>query len=97
MTVSYEHSKVVFQGLKDAGITSLSAMPETWLGLLLHQAERDPDVRLIQVAKEEEAIGIAAGAYLAGERHIILMQNHGFLAAMNAFVPLSMMSGNPLY
>ena len=42
MSVSYENSKIVFQGIKDAGITSLSALPETWLGLLLQQAERDP-------------------------------------------------------
>ena len=59
MSVSYDNSKTVFQGIKDAGITSLSALPETWLGLLLQQAERDPDVTLIQVAKEEEGfIGV---------------------------------------
>jgi len=74
MSVSYESSKVVFQGIKDAGIRSLSALPETWLGLLLQQAEKDPDVRLIQVAREEEAIGIAAGAYFAGERHILALR-----------------------
>lgn len=96
MSVSYENSKAVFQGIKDAGITSLSALPETWLGLLLQQAERDPDVRLIQVAKEEEAIGVAAGAYFAGERHILLMQNHGFLAALNGVVSLAMLYGIPL-
>jgi hypothetical protein len=51
-------------------------LPETWLGLLLQQAERDPEVTLIQVAKEEEAIGVAA-------------QNHGFLAAINGIVSLA--------
>src|SRR4051794_11494929 len=96
MSVSYENSKVVFQGIKDAGITSLSALPETWLGLLLQQAEKDPDVRLIQVAKEDEAIGIAAGAYFAGERHVLLMQTQGFLAAINGIVSLAMLSGTPL-
>ena len=96
MTVSREHSKVIFQGLKDAGIRSVSALPETWLGLLLQQAERDQDITLIQVAKEEEAIGIAAGAYFAGERHVLLMQNHGFLAAINGIVSLSMLYGIPL-
>ena len=49
MTVSYENSKVIFQGLKAAGITSLYALPETWLGLLLQPAARAPDVALIQV------------------------------------------------
>lgn len=96
MTVSYDNSKVIFQGIKAAGITSLSALPETWLGLLLQQAERDPDVTLIQVAKEEEAIGVAAGAYFAGARHVLLMQNHGFLAAINGIVSLAQLYGIPL-
>lgn len=96
MTVSYENSKAVFQGIKDAGITSLSAMPETWLGLLLQRAEKDPDITLIQVAKEEEAIGIAAGAYFAGEPHVLLMQNHGFLAAINGIVSLAQLYNIPL-
>lgn len=96
MTVSYENSKVVFQGIKDAGVKSISALPETWLGLLLQQAERDPDIRLIQVAKEEEAIGIAAGAYFAGERHILLMQNHGFFGAINGIVSLAQLYSIPL-
>ena len=96
MTVSPDNSKAVFQGIKAAGITSVSALPETWLGLLLHLAEKDPDITLIQVAKEEEAIGIAAGAYFAGERHLLLMQNHGFLAAINGIVSLAQLYGIPL-
>lgn len=96
MPVSYENSKIVFQGIKDAGIRSISALPETWLGLLLQRAEDDPEVRLIQVAKEEEAIGIAAGAYFAGEPHLLLMQNHGFLAAINGIVSLAQLYSIPL-
>src|SRR5439155_861375 len=96
MTVSYENSRLIFQGIKAAGITSLSALPETWLGLLLQQAERDPEVTMIQVAKEEEAIGIAAGAYFAGQPHVLLMQNHGFLAAINGIVSLAQLYGIPL-
>ncbi len=96
MAVSYENSKIIFQGIKAAGIRSLSALPETWLGLLLQQAERDPDVTLIQVAKEEEAIGVAAGAYFAGTPHILLMQNHGFLAAINGIVSLAQLYNIPL-
>ena len=62
MTVSYENSKIIFDGIKAAGIKSISALPETWLGLLLQRAEDDRDIDLLQVCKEEEAIGIAAGA-----------------------------------
>lgn len=96
MPVSYENSKVIFEGIKAAGIRTISALPETWLGLLLQRAEDDPDVTLIQVAKEEEAIGVAAGAYFADEPHVLLMQNHGFLAAINGIVSLAQLYGIPL-
>ena len=96
MTVSYDNSKAVFEGIKAAGIKTISALPETWLGLLLQRAEADPDVQLIQVAKEEEAIGVAAGAYFADEPHVLLMQNHGFLAAINGIVSLAQLYGIPL-
>ena len=96
MEVSYENSKAVFEGIKAAGITSVSALPETWLGLMLQWAEADPEIRLVQVAKEEEAVGIAAGAYFAGEPHVLLMQNHGFLAAINGIVSLAQLYSIPL-
>ncbi len=96
MTVSYENSKVVFDGIKSAGIKSVSALPETWLGLLLQRAEDDPDIELVQVAKEEEAIGIAAGAYFAGVPHVLLMQNHGFFGAINGIVSLAQLYHVPL-
>lgn len=96
MPVSYENSRIVFDGIKAAGVRSISALPETWLGLLLQRAEDDPEVDLLQVAKEEEAIGIAAGAYFAGEPHILLMQNHGFLAAINGIVSLAQLYSIPL-
>jgi len=96
MTVSYDNSKIVYEGIRAAGIRSISALPETWLGLLLQRAEDDPGMDLVQVAKEEEAIGVAAGAYFADEPHILLMQNHGFLAAINGIVSLAQLYGIPL-
>ena len=96
MTVSYENSKTIFEGIKAAGIRSVSALPETWLGLLLQRIEEDPDMTLVQVAKEEEAIGIAAGAYFAGAPHILLMQNHGFFGAVNGIVSLAQLYHVPL-
>jgi sulfopyruvate decarboxylase subunit alpha len=96
MTVSYENSKTIFDGIKAAGIRSVSALPETWLGLLLQRIEEDPNMTLVQVAKEEEAIGIAAGAYFAGVPHILLMQNHGFFGAVNGIVSLAELYHIPL-
>lgn len=96
MTVSLTNSKAVYQGIKNAGVRSISALPETWLVYLLQMADDDPNMQLIEVAKEEEAIGLAAGAYFSGEKHILLMQNHGFLAAINGLVSLGQLYSIPL-
>ncbi len=96
MPVSYENSKTIYAGIREAGVRSISALPETWLGLLLQRAEDDPEMSLIQVAKEEEAVGVAAGAYFAGVPHVLLMQNHGFLAAINGVVSLAQLYSVPL-
>jgi sulfopyruvate decarboxylase subunit alpha len=96
MTVSRENSKMLYQGIKDAGIRFITALPETWLVYLLQMAESDPDMCLVEVAKEEEAIGIAAGAYFAGKPNLLLMQNHGFLGSINGIVSLAMLYSIPL-
>ena len=96
MTVSLTNSKAVYQGIKDSGIRFITALPETWLVYLLQTAEEDPEMSLIEVAKEEEAVGIAAGAYFAGNPNLLLMQNHGFLASINAIVSLAMLYRVPL-
>ena len=96
MTVSRDNSKAVYEGIKTAGIRFLTAMPETWLVYLLQLADGDPEMRLVEVAREEEAVGIAAGAYLAGTRNALLMQNHGFLGSVNGIVSLAMLYRIPL-
>ncbi len=96
MTVSRDNSKQIYEGIKRAGIHYLSALPETWLVYLLQLAEDDPEVTLVEVAKEEEAIGIAAGAYFAGRPNALLMQNHGFLASINGIVSLALLYRIPM-
>lgn len=96
MTVSLENSKAVYQGIKDAGVEFITALPETWLVYLLQMAEEDPDMCMVEVAKEEEAIGIASGAYFAGQPNILLMQNHGFMGSINGIVSLAKLYSIPL-
>jgi sulfopyruvate decarboxylase subunit alpha len=92
MPVSVEGSRRVYDALKASGIGLVSALPETWLVHLIRMAEDDPDVILVRLAKEEEGVGLSMGAYFAGVKSAMLMQNHGFLAAVNGIV-----SGAQLY
>src|SRR5262245_45105149 len=59
-------------------------------------AEDDPEMILVRLAKEEEGVGISAGAHLAGAKSAMLMQNHGFLAAVNGIVSCAQLYRIPL-
>ena len=96
MPVSVTNSRLIYDSLKACDVRLMSALPETWLVHLIRMADDDPEVTLVRLAKEEEAVGISAGAHLAGVKSAMLMQNHGFLASINGIVSLAMLYGIPL-
>jgi sulfopyruvate decarboxylase subunit alpha len=96
MPVSTSSSQLIYDALKACGVGVISALPETWLVHLIRMAEDDPSMTLVRLAKEEEGVGISAGAHLAGVRSAMLMQNHGFLAAINGIVSCAQLYRIPL-
>jgi sulfopyruvate decarboxylase subunit alpha len=96
MPVSVASSTALYQALKECGVRLLSVLPETWLVHLVTLAEQDPEMILVRLAKEEEGVGISAGAHLAGVRSAMLMQNHGLLASVNGIVSLAQLYRVPL-
>ena len=96
MPVSAIHSDLIYQSLKSTGVRIMSALPETWLVHLIRLAEADPDMTLVRLAKEEEGVGISTGAHLSGVKSAMLMQNHGFLAAVNGIVSCAQLYRIPL-
>ena len=96
MPVSVTNSRLIYDALKACDVRIMSALPETWLVHLIRMAEEDPEVTLVRLAKEEEGIGISAGAHLAGVQSALLMQNHGFFAAINPIISLAQLYKIPL-
>lgn len=96
MPVSVASSQLVYDALKACDIRLISALPETWLVHILRMAEDDPEMTLVRLAKEEEGVGISAGAHLAGVKSAMLMQNHGLLASVNGIVSLAHLYKIPL-
>jgi sulfopyruvate decarboxylase subunit alpha len=54
-------------------------------------------IRHVPVTREEEGVGIAAGAALAGKRPLLLMQNSGLGNCVNALASLTGLYGLPLF
>ena len=96
MPVSQNNSRVIYEALKACGVRLVSALPETWLVHLIRMAEEDPEMTLVRLAKEEEGVGISAGAHFAGVKSAMLMQNHGFLASVNGIVSFALLYRIPL-
>ena len=87
---------MIYGALKKAGIGLVSALPETWLVHLIRMADDDPEMVLVRLAKEEEGVGISAGAHFAGVKSAMLMQNHGFLASIKGIVSFAQLYRMPL-
>ena len=96
MPVSLENSRLIYESLKECDIRLMSALPETWLVHLIRMADEDPRTILVRLAKEEEGVGLSAGAHFAGVKSAMLMQNHGFLASINGIVSFAHLYKIPL-
>ena len=56
----------------------------------------DPEIIHVPVTREEEGVGICAGAWMGGRRPALLMQNSGLGNSINALASLDMLYGIPL-
>ena len=57
--------------------------------------ETERDAPYVAAVREDAAVGLAAGAWLAGRRPCVLMQNSGLGTSLNALASLSLMYGLP--
>jgi phosphonopyruvate decarboxylase len=57
--------------------------------------ERAREAPYVAAVREDAAVGLAAGAWLAGRRPCVLMQNSGLGTSLNALASLSLMYGLP--
>lgn len=80
----------IVAGLKKAGINFVATLPDEKMLEVIRAVERDQELKHVPLCREEEGIGICAGAYLAGKRTALIMQNAGFLNSCNALTTTSM-------
>jgi sulfopyruvate decarboxylase alpha subunit len=73
-----------FRVLKDAGVRVVGYVPDAGLKRLIELCRADAALRAVMLTSEEEGIGLAAGAWLGGERSVLLMQSSGAGNCINA-------------
>ena len=65
------------RALRSAGIRQVAYVPDAGLTELLTLCAADESMRTVLLAHEQEGPALAAGAWLGGERAVLLMQSSG--------------------
>src|SRR6201999_1789678 len=79
---------VVQQALKRNDIRLVPYVPDRVLTNLIKNIHADPFFTTFQTSREEEAVGIVSGAWMAGMRGAVLMQTSGFATLANVLASL---------
>jgi sulfopyruvate decarboxylase subunit alpha len=81
-------AKALYDQLRGSGIDFFVSVPCRFLDDLIRLADDDPNAFHTPVTREEEGLGIMAGAALSGRRPAMIMQNTGLGNCVNAICSL---------
>jgi len=79
----------LIEGLQQADVALVAGLPDGLLAPAIARIEALERPRYVACAREEECIGVAAGAIMTGQRAAVLCQNAGFLNSIGAFATLA--------
>jgi sulfopyruvate decarboxylase subunit alpha len=88
--------RLVAEALHASAVELVVSLPCAILSGVLDEVDR-LHIRRIPVCREEEGVGIAAGAALAGKRVALIMQNSGLGNCINALASLTGFYQLPLF
>ena len=75
--------------LRQQQVRQVSFVPDAGHTALIRLCESDTDMRAVRLTTEEEGIALAAGAWLGGDKSVLLMQSSGVGNCINMLSMLS--------
>ena len=67
----------LYAALKRAGVRQVGYVPDAGHARLIQLCRDDPGIHDVALTTEEEGVALAAGAWLGGQRAVLLMQSSG--------------------
>ncbi len=80
---------IVRDVFKQNQVKLVTYVPDNVLRPLIDGVRADKDFISFSCAREEEAVGVVSGAWMAGMRGVVLMQTSGFATLANAIASLA--------
>jgi sulfopyruvate decarboxylase subunit alpha len=84
VTPAEERARCIVDHLRAAGVTLVASLPDQWTGELIRVLQDDPQLVHVRVAREDDGVGLCAGAALGGRRAALVCQNAGLMLSANA-------------
>ena len=76
-------ARAMLDALHEAGVTHVVAVPDTHQRTLIDLLLTGSDIPFIQAATEDEAMAVAAGLFVGGQRPVVQIQHAGLYASVN--------------
>ena len=67
----------IYKAIKEAGVGQVAYVPDAGHKRLINACIDDNDIKAVSLTTEEEGIALSAGAWLGGEKCVMLMQSSG--------------------
>ena len=83
-------AELLHAAIRDLGVTHILSVPDTHQKTLLSLLMSDTELSTITLSTEDEAICVNAGLWIGGAEPLVVIQNVGLFAAMNALRGVSM-------
>ena len=77
--------EAVFQVLKRGQVRQVAYVPDAGHAHLIRRAIADPEIADVALTTEEEGVALVSGAWLGGQRAVLLMQSSGVGNCVNMF------------
>jgi len=90
-------SEAAHRHLTAAGVAQVGYVPDAGLTKLIERCRDDNAIDTVMCATEEEAVGLAAGAWLGGQKAAVLMQSSGVGNTINAIASLVSSASFPFF
>ena len=82
--------------LQEKGYAFFSGVPCSILTNILNYALKDPEIKYIPAVRENAALGVASGEFIAGRKSGILIQNSGLGNIINALTSFNLIYKVPV-
>jgi len=89
-------AEALVRHFKESNVSLMVYVPDSSVDQCAQLMRKDPFFHVVSAAREEEAIGIAAGAYVSGRNASVFMQSSGFGNSINAVAGLAIPSRIPI-